>query len=814
MPQISMQDLIEVESIEEYVDEVIAVGTSEDGGTGEGEPEILSEEEREEIVELLTKERSRLDSALEKLGADLEAKFSKFSNRRHDKENEWMGALLQNDGRWYYYNYDKKNWVFEQKTTDKPSVNITRRTCNAAINRMQDIQFPLGGDFNFAIHPHLDERVQSQVGSQKPAQPPQSMGQGTPQGMMENVPTAPQGQPQQGQAPMAQMSQGQAARQIIDSEWEKARLMEQEIKDQFVKARFGNKAREAMRDWVLLGTAVMKGPVVDVNKAKQYEMLPTSDGSYEADLRQTAEKFPNLHRVDPKYFYPDPDALIPEDVCEAFEFHPMSRSKLIRLKNNSAFMRRKLKEVLETDPEGTDGIGMLSELTLLDSDPKLQNRYQVKEYHGPLEKEMLQDLDLISEEDADDKLKEFYGEVWFCNGVVFRVSLNIVEGYDSIPYYMVPWEKDDGSVFGHGMAWMMKDAQRVAKSGWQMLLDNSGLSAGPQMVVNREMIEPADGRWEIKPMKVWHMTEYGQDVNEAFQFYSVPNNQEQIASTIEMAMQFGDLESESPLIQSNMTPQANNTASGQAMELTISNVTQRGKSQLWDDYVTRPVVSAVYHYNMQYSDKPEIKGNFDIQLAGATEAIDSQIRAQELERILALASSNEEFMLQVEPNKAFRQIAEATRVGNSILRTPQEVQEELQRRQQEQENQPPDPETIRAQTAMMREETRKQELQMTAQEQQAEHERESRQMELDHQSEMAEMELRQFELQSQLVQKETEKEIKLLELAMKANMSLEEIKAKLAIADAENQTKQLLEESKNQRFLAEAQIKREEGTGI
>ena len=62
---------------------------------------------------------------------------------------------------------------------------------------------------------------------------------------------------------------------------------------------------------------------------------------------------------------------------------------------------------------------------------------------------------------------------------------------DRIIIFRVTWEDDKGSVFGHGIPYLMRHAQRVVNSSWLMLLDNAGLTAGPQIVLNREMIRPA-----------------------------------------------------------------------------------------------------------------------------------------------------------------------------------------------------------------------------------------------------------------------------------------------------------------------------------
>ena len=755
-------DLVNVRDLEEFADERFF-------SEFEDERFTIDEELRQTLLEDLESEQNKAHAALAELGGILEKKFREFSNRRHLKELEWINAILQHSGRPYSYSTTKKEFIFGNKDFEsKPVVNITRQKVNLAVARMRDIQFPLGGDHNFRILPHHEVETQLAIASEDPQQ--------------------------------------QAAAQSVKAgEYERARHMEDTIVNQLVRSQYGNKARESMRDWVLLGTGIMKGPIVDVDRRKLYEMVQTSDGEYVADLQYLLDEFPNSYRVDPKYFFPDPDTLIPDDLCEAIEVHPLTRSKIIELKHNPAFIRRKLEEAVEDEPEGIAGIGNLNELAFLTTDADLKNRYMVKEYHGPIPKQFLLDLDIISEDEFDDPLIEHYGEVWFVKGVVIRISLSPIEGYSRIPYHLVPWETDDGSIFGHGMAWMMRDAQRVAKSGWQMLLDNAGLSSGPQMVIHREMIQPADGSWEIAPHKLWFLTEYGQNVQDAFQFFNVPNNQQQIASVVEMAMNFGDLESESPMIMQNLVPQANNTASGQAMMLTIGNVTQRDKSQMWDDYVTRPLIEGYYHWNMQYNPDPEIKGNFEIELAGATEAIDAQMKAQEVERILALAMQNPEYMLHIDANEAFREIVAASRVGKRIIRSQEEAEAEMQRIAEEQANQGPDPDAVRAEATLVREQTRQQETQLEAQFKQAELELKQRLAQMEYDKAMAES-------QAKLLEAQTSREMQLVKLAIDQEMSMQKLMQEFDLKTTDQLTKLAIEESKMQQHQDDIEIRRRQGT--
>jgi hypothetical protein len=364
------------------------------------------------------------------------------------------------------------------------------------------------------------------------------------------------------------------------------------------------------------------------------------------------------------------------------------------------------------------------------------------------------------------------------------------------------------------MPYLMMDQQRVVEATWQMLIDNSGLSAGPQIVLNRDSITPANSKWEIEPMKIWYMTEYGGDVQSAFQFVDIPNNQQALMNVIDSAMQFADIESQSPMIQAHTAPEANVPAMNMGMVMTEANVHQRELSQKWDDNITLPLVTRFIHYNMQYESDPNIKGNFKPNVGGATERIDNQILAQDIERILAMGAQNPEYMLNIKTGEAFRRWVAATRAGPELLRSPEEVEAEQQRLAQEAQNAPPDPDTIRAQAAMQREEVRAQELQQELQMQQAEFQFKQQQAQLEHQQRMMEMQLRRAELLARAKEKEIELQIAMTELASKQQLDIAKIRKDLAIKEEEYELKRELEAMDFEKFREEMEMKREHGTGI
>ena len=772
MPKIDLQDKPQEEEIDQLVDSLSVLD----------EEAEISEEEKEEMREEMKKESAFFNETLSKVGSQLENEFSDFARRRHTKEREWIDAILQYSHKDDFYPKE----VYERgahRQIKHPKINITAHKVDMAIARMLDIQLPTGGDFNFHLDPVKEPDLEEYLGDETPTQtdPEITRAQVAEAGLMENL--------------------------------DKAKRMQLRIQDQLVKSDYGRKTREGIRDWILLGTCVMKGPVIQNTRRKRYEHHPDSEGGLQSEQLIDISQEPVVEHVDIRFFYPDPECLIPEELEKAYEIRPVSKTELIKVTDNEAFMKDRVRRVLEKTPDGQNEGQVFNLNGILDSEHSLKNKYILKTYNGPLDKDLLMMMDMITEEELEDPFVEMFGEIWFVQGEIVRVSLSPFDADDRPCYHLVVWEKDDTHLFGHGMPYKMRDQARVTNSAWKMLLDNAGLSAGPQLALNKEMIKPANGNWDIEPFKIWWLTEYGTRVDEAIQFVNVPNNQENLSNVIQMAMQFADIESNTPMIAQNMMPQANN-ASGMGLILTEANVTQRELSMAWDKYITVPLIERFVDYNMQYSSAPEIKGNFEVHVGAATQRIDNQIIAQDLERILAMAQQDPMYQIQIDPQAAFRKWAAATRVGPEILRSVEEVRAEIQRMEEEAANQPPDPEQMKAQAILMQEETRQQRLQADVEGEEQERMAAEQQRQFERELKIAELEQKDRELQARLLEKEADREALLIKIAADNQKTLAQITKDLDIASLNNETSRINKAIDMEKFREQVKLKGEHGTGV
>lgn len=723
------------------------------------------------------------NAALSSLLGSLNTKLSEYVSKRYEKEQEWLIAEQQYAGLADMLEDKPQAALSSSFGRSLPIVNITRPKTNIAIARLQDVQFPLGGDFNFSVKPTPVPELKEITAS------------------TEQMPGAPEG-----------TTMGAVAQSTMDQAKATALRMEAKIHDRFVEADYSKKARMAMEQTCRLGTGVLKAPVLAHKRRKTYHPEPDSSGRNVQVIDYTADTVPTVQWVDVRTWFPDPSARPGISIPDSFEFHPMTRNELVELSNNPAFYANRISEALRSEPD-VSHIADSALRTIIGDNKNTKTRYPVMEYHGPLDKECMLALELITEEDKNDPLVIIQGEVWFVGTQVIRVSAAPLEGEETIPYFVHTWEDDQNSVFGHGIPYLMRHSARVVNSAWLMLLDNAGLTAGPQIVLNKEMITPAvpaEG-WAIKPMKVWFLTQYGASVKDAMQFVNIPAQQEPLSNIIELALSFADIESSIPQILQGEMPSGNNTFGGVAMVMTASHIVQKKISEKWDDQMTVPIVQRFYHFEMQYGEDDSLKGDYEVMAAGATGRIDAQIKSQDLERIIGMAGSNPAFMEHIDIGMAFREWVTTTRVGNDILKPIEEVQAAQQAAAQ---NPPPDPVLITAQAKSAQAQAavdkvaldkalKPQELDLKAQVEEAKVDKENRLVVV-----------REKEAQINLQIAQMERDLELLKQAHEDNKTQRQFAADMQTVVIDAETKRLLKKADIDQFNTEIAIKKEYGEGI
>lgn len=634
------------------------------------------------------------------LASTINGKLQTRMGFRKQKENQWLESMRLYLGSLSSYNIVTSDYPFgypngnERTNIHRPEYNIIRNKCNLAMAQTITNQFA-AGDKNWALKapPVCD-------------MDPQDYAQSAQQMMALAAQKQPQTQNQQPQQPPQPPTPEEVCLFRAD-------LMEKEIENHLIESKYGMEMRKAMADRVILGTGVIKGPKNAGKQKKIYVKQMTSDNKPIRVPQYVAEKVPCLYRVNLWFWFPDETATEISQAEDSIEVHPMTKTDLIELAKHPGFFADQIEPCLDEEPRQYTNSPFNDPAYLTQGINTLKNKYLVLEYHGPLKKD---DLKLMGLDDlSDSPLDEIYGEVWVCNNRIIRIDLEDIEGCYHIPYKVCVWEPDPATVFGFGIPMLTRDQQRVVNEAYKMILDNAGVSAGPQVIVDTTLIKPADGGMACTPWKVWYSTEFGADTSKAITFFTPPNSFEGLSQLLSMAREFADDESSiNTLIGGGInTPQA---ADGGATGLMIMNQNATAplffKAEEWDDKITYPVIQDMYDWEMQYNPKDEIKGNFEVDVRTSTSYLRGLVEQQKLQQLFQEIAQGSPLGEWVNMDVLMEaRLASMKLPYEGIVKSPQEVMQARANRPPP----PPDPNMLKAQADMMKVQVDQQRLQLDQQ---------------------------------------------------------------------------------------------------
>lgn len=455
----------------------------------------------------------------------------------------------------------------------------------------------------------------------------------------------------------------QAAKEITAKVMRAAKLMEEEMDDQLVETKYASQSRLLIHDLCVLGTGVLKGPMT--KGASRGQWVPNG-GKFE--MRVAADDRPLMRRVDPWHFFPDASATSIDEAEFTFERYLWTKSDLRKMVRTLGFDPEAVRDLLREDRNRTVTDASLSNLVSLRSITEdsslgqIKNRYIGWEYHGPLEcQEIASILRAMGQEDAakayeeeDDPLKEHKVIVWFCDDVVLKITDAYPLDSNETLYSVGNLEEAEGTMFGYGITRIARDSEEALNSAWRMALDNSALSVGPQGVIDKTQIEPADGEWSFRPRKLWRRIRaaVAGDYSKPVEFFNVPNNMGEIKILIELASLFIDIETGIPQPQqgeqgTHTTP----TVGGMAILQNAANIVFRRIVKNYDDQIITPTMRRLYDWNMQFNPREEIKGDMQVDARGTSVLLVKEVQATNLLMIVnqLLANPNIAPMLKAYP---------------------------------------------------------------------------------------------------------------------------------------------------------------------
>lgn len=607
--------------------------------------------------------RERIASIIGRLQKEADDRVSK----RDLIERRWL-----DDTRQFHGKYDDKV-LKDLKDADKSTIyiNQTRTKTNAMEARLSDMLFPTD-DRNWGIQPTPvpELTVEAEESAIRASEAKRSAAQNPDNPALRAI---------------ADKSEAEAnlIQERMDEARKRARAMEEEIADHLKQCRYAIQCRDVIHDACLLGTGIMKGPVIDGKTRRTWQQMPNGT---EWALEDRPDTRPSYWRVDPWNFFPDMDARTMEDCDGVYERHLMNKKEVRALAKKDGFDKDALRRLLKEEARLSTPtyIADLRSITGAYNDSTM-DRYHVWEFHGTLEASDIRDIaaimgdaDMMQELDEQDvdPLTEMHVVIWFCQGELLKFGIHHLDSGDPI-YSVFNLEKDEASIFGFGIPYLMRDSQKTLCAAWRVMLDNAGLSSGPQIVVDEEVIEPVDGKWHLTPRKIWKKKKGAPPGTKAFETHNIESNQVEMANIIELSRRFIDDETSIPVIaQGEQGSHVTQTAHGMSILMNSVNVVFRRIVKNWDDDMTTPNIRRIYDFLMQFSTKVYIKGDYEVDARGTSVLLVREMQAANLMAFLMQFSGHPLLakFLKKEGLPALRRLVQTMMIpANELIKSDDEI---------------------------------------------------------------------------------------------------------------------------------------------
>lgn len=392
--------------------------------------------------------------------------------------------------------------------------------------------------------------------------------------------------------------QAEAAKAAMDKELDNA---ETQIEDWLIETNYNEEVREVIEDCTRVGVGIIKGPFAVRRK--------TLNGD---------EIKPASKRVDYNNFFPDPNcgANI-QNGKYVFERDLLTAKKVMELANNPRYMSDQIEKVLQEGP---------GKRLLEDTEIPLQmdELYEVWYFHGNISAE---DMEICECNEIDgENTDQIPAIVTMINDTVIHVA-QMPGDYHDFPYDVICWQKRKDYWAGIGVARQIRTPQRMLNAASRAMMDNAGISAGPQIVYRKGVIEPADGNWELTPNKRWiaHDDADMQSVANAFMAINLPSMQPQLNEIIQFAIRMAEDVTGLPMLLQGSQGQAPDTVGGMTLLNNNANTVLRRIARMFDSDITIPHIRRYYLWLLTYYDT---RTDLQIEPRGSSTLVERDIQNQ------------------------------------------------------------------------------------------------------------------------------------------------------------------------------------------
>ena len=339
-------------------------------------------------------------------------------------------------------------------------------------------------------------------------------------------------------------------------------------------------------------------------------------------------------------FFPDPSC--GEDVQDGdfcFERKWMGQRAVRKLKGLPGYIASQIDKVLLEGPQKVNVREDGKQPESGDGASLKKGKFETWYFHGTLTREEMGCICEMAgpataakfDAQVPPEKQQVYAIVTMINDSVVKATINPLDSGE-FPYHPMPWQRRTGSWAGVGVAEQAATPQKMLTAAVRSMLNNAGISAGGQIVIDTGVVTPADGEMGMSPHKIWYLNGDGErlNVNEAFGLFKIDNVTQELMQIVELALKMAEDSTSIPLVtQGQSGPTTPDTYGAAQLQNNNANQLLRSIGYTFDDHITQPETRQYYEWLLLDPDVPDDeKGDWTIDAHGSSALVQQALQDQ------------------------------------------------------------------------------------------------------------------------------------------------------------------------------------------
>lgn len=574
---------------------------------------------------------------LEALGTTMRGKFDIFAKERDQLEIQWLKNLRQ-----YKAIYDPDVKIPDGMSKVYPKDTHTKIV--GWVAKMLEMLFP-AQDKNWELKPtpfpNISEEDLQNIIDVLDAQ----------QKMLAQAPPAEGQAPAQYTPPTSEMIE-EAVRELA---LQRAEQMTKECEDQLADEGidYPELCKRVIRRGGIFGFGVAEGPQVRDQLERVWQ--PDESGKFVAVSRKVPRPFYSVHRA--WDVYPDLSAQRWEDQEGLFTRMAVSKHALRDLAKRDDFFGSIITEYLREITAGNyKPRNYESELDAIrktdQTGSTAQSRqYEIIRWYGFISADTLKEVGV----DVPDKAleKDILSDIWLLGNQVIKAdTAPFGERVSDMFHAYIPEEDEDSPLTGTAKVEVLRDSQMKICSIDRAIMDNMAESASSIKEVNDDLIDRSARNGKIHGGMTIHRSGDGAEANyPAIRIYDIPNHTPQLLALRDNFLKVFDAESHLPSWTMGDTQplgEAFRTSNNMSMMKSGGDMVTKDDVRSFDRFV-KSLIGSLVKWNMEFNEKEDIKGDFQVQPKGTMSLVAKEVRGAALDQLVSTLSPRD--LVQVDTNK-------------------------------------------------------------------------------------------------------------------------------------------------------------------